>query len=215
MELTRTRVITGLFDEYDDFCALVTGLSPVQWDTPTRCEGWLVRDVAAHVLGAAADTLDGSIGRRSPDEQAAALRGLDPATLSTTLREAVGGLRPRFEKLTDDLWLRPSGLPGMTIGEGLLTLWYDLFMHGDDIRAALGLPSRRGLSLAAAVECLRHRLTRSRWGPARFELDGFGEVEFGDDGPLLRGDPFDFVLVASGRADPAIFGVDESINVHR
>lgn len=28
---------------------LLTGLTPGEWDTPSLCEGWTVRDVAAHL----------------------------------------------------------------------------------------------------------------------------------------------------------------------
>jgi SAM-dependent methyltransferase len=39
--------------EYDRFGALLRGLAPGDWDTPTVCDQWDVRAVAAHVLGAA------------------------------------------------------------------------------------------------------------------------------------------------------------------
>lgn len=36
--------------EREDFANLLAGLSPAQWEHPTLCERWRVRDVVAHVL---------------------------------------------------------------------------------------------------------------------------------------------------------------------
>jgi uncharacterized protein (TIGR03083 family) len=37
-------------EEREDFADLLDGLSPEQWEQPTLCERWRVRDVVAHVL---------------------------------------------------------------------------------------------------------------------------------------------------------------------
>ncbi|ORW04581.1 maleylpyruvate isomerase family mycothiol-dependent enzyme [Mycobacterium kyorinense] len=37
-------------EEREDFAKLLAGLSPAQWEQPTLCERWRVRDVVAHVL---------------------------------------------------------------------------------------------------------------------------------------------------------------------
>jgi uncharacterized protein (TIGR03083 family) len=215
MDLTRPEVVSGLLEEYAAFADLVAGLAPAGWEAPTRCTRWQVRDVAAHVLGNAVDTLHGTIGGRSQDQQAAALRGHGPPALAAELRAAAGRLRPVLGGLGDGMWHRPSRVPGLTVGDGVRTLWHDTYVHGDDIRAALGLPGRRGAALHATVGYLRDRLTRAGWGPARFELEGLGVVAVGSGGPLLRADPLDFVLVATGRADPALLGVDDSIDIYR
>jgi len=39
--------------EYQRFTTLLRGLAPGDWNTPTVCDRWDVRAVAAHVLGAA------------------------------------------------------------------------------------------------------------------------------------------------------------------
>jgi uncharacterized protein (TIGR03083 family) len=38
-------------EEREDLAALLAELSPTQWDMPTLCERWRVRDVVAHVIG--------------------------------------------------------------------------------------------------------------------------------------------------------------------
>jgi hypothetical protein len=37
-------------EERRDFAGLIAGLSPDQWEQPSLCERWRVRDVVAHVL---------------------------------------------------------------------------------------------------------------------------------------------------------------------
>lgn len=38
------------YEERQDFAELLAGLSPEQWEQPSLCEHWRVRDVVAHVL---------------------------------------------------------------------------------------------------------------------------------------------------------------------
>ena len=46
--------ITALWDHVEaerrDIAALLESLSPQEWVEPSLCEGWRVRDVAAHLL---------------------------------------------------------------------------------------------------------------------------------------------------------------------
>jgi uncharacterized protein (TIGR03083 family) len=44
-------------DERADLAALLATLSPQQWEAPTLCAGWRVRDVVAHMISY--DELDG------------------------------------------------------------------------------------------------------------------------------------------------------------
>ncbi|GIH96203.1 maleylpyruvate isomerase family mycothiol-dependent enzyme [Planobispora siamensis] len=216
MELTPTQTIDGLIAEYEDFADLVGGLSPQELDTPTRCAGWAVRDVAGHVTGGALDTVALTIGARSPDQQAADLRDHDHAA---ELRKAAAELRALLEAAVS-AWDRPSMAPDRTIGNGVLTLWYDTYMHADDVRSALGRPSERGPGLAASVRWMLEELGRKGWGPARVSLTGLrergaGEAEIGGGGPLVRADALRFMLAATGRIDPAEVGLDESVNIYR
>ncbi|WP_433179184.1 maleylpyruvate isomerase family mycothiol-dependent enzyme [Actinoallomurus sp. CA-150999] len=212
--MSREEVVAGLSGQYAAFAALIDGLTAEEWDAPTRCAGWRVRDVAGHVVGNAADTANGVAGTRTPDEQARAFRGGGPDDLAAELRASAGRLIPLLETLDDRVWARPSPVPGRSIGNGVHTLWYDTFVHGDDVRAALGRPADRGPGLAGSVDWLRDELERLGRGPYRLVLDGLGEYAIGAGGPVLRGDPLRFTLVATGRADPAEFGTDAGVNVH-
>ncbi len=37
-------------DEREEFAALLDGLTPQQWESPTLCELWRVREVAVHTV---------------------------------------------------------------------------------------------------------------------------------------------------------------------
>ena len=94
-------------------------------------------------------------------------------------------------------------------------MWYDAFVHGDDMRSAIGQPSRPGPGLVACVLWVRAELERKGWPGARLLLDGMEEIAIGPGGPVVRGDPLRFVLAASGRASPAGLGLDDGVNVYR
>jgi len=212
--MERADVVTGLFAEYDGFAELIAPLSMDEWRTPTRCEAWQVRDVAGHVVGTAIDIASGAVGSRTPDEQARALREEPPAELAARLRAAADRVRPFFGALSEEAWAGPSPVAGRSLGNGILTLLYDTFVHADDIRTALGRPADRGAGLEASVHWVREELERRGWGPARLVLDGVGERSIGAGGPVLRADPLRFLLAATGRVDPAELGMDESVNIY-
>ena len=103
-----------------------------------------------------------------------------------------------------------------TLGEGVEALWYDAYVHGEDIRAAIGRVPEPGPGLRASVAHLSDLLSQRDWGPATLALDGVDEFPVsGGGGRRVTGDPLQFVLVATGRADPAAVGLDETVNVYR
>ncbi|WP_026414071.1 maleylpyruvate isomerase family mycothiol-dependent enzyme [Actinomadura oligospora] len=209
--LDRDTTVSGLMAEFRAFADLVEGLTEDEWNTPTRCDGWLVRDVAAHVLGNIVDVIAGEAGHRSPDDQAHALREDSPADYATTLRAAVDALEPRFARLTDELWAAPGPLD-RTIGNGVTMLWYDAYVHTDDVRDALGRPAASGPGLGAALSWLRDELEDRV--AVTLRLDGYPEAEVGGGGTVVTGDPHRFVLVATGRLDASTLGLPPQVNVH-
>jgi uncharacterized protein (TIGR03083 family) len=117
-------------EERADLLALLRELTPAQWEAPSLCAQWRVRDVATHIV--------------SYDELSKA------ATAATFLR---GGLIPskvnevaldRYRELDPDGIVglvarnqQPRGLPAGFKGGIALT---DGTLHHQDIRRALGLP---------------------------------------------------------------------------
>ena len=201
MALPRDQVSEGLLAELQRFEDLVRPLSDEEWSTSTRCDGWTVGDVARHVIGSVADVaagrLDGlgtpEVTAREVDERA----GRSPAELAdecAEVRVAAAGLLPLFD---DDAWAAPApgGYEG-TLGDGVEALWYDTWLHADDIRSSLGRPSEPGDSLVAGISHVGSELRKR------------GQA---DD---VVGDPFTWVLVATGRAEPAAIGADAPINIY-
>jgi uncharacterized protein (TIGR03083 family) len=213
--LANAEVAGGCVAAYDDFAALIDALDADAWRAPTRCTGWEVRDVAAHVAGLASDALSGTPGTRTPDEHAADLRGHSPAELAAQLRESRDVFASFFGGLDDAAWDGASPVPDMSLARGVLGLWFDTHVHADDVRAALGREPDRGPGLSAAVAFLAYTLSKDGWGPATLKLDGMTPRDIGAGGRLITGDPHQFMLVATGRADPGSLGVDPTINVYR
>ncbi|AIJ22203.1 hypothetical protein [Amycolatopsis methanolica] len=105
-------------------------------------------------------------------------------------------------------------MQGRTVGNGVLTLWYDAYVHGDDIRAALGREPERDSRLTAAVHWVAESLRQKGWGPARLELRGFGPVDIDSGGDTVEADALELVLTASGRHAPAALGLGGDVNVY-
>ena len=77
----------------------------------------------------------------------------------------------------------PGGYEG-TLGDGVEALWYDTWLHGDDIRAAVGRPSVQGDGMRGGVSHVRFELAKRGWE---------GDV------PTEGDEAFAFILAATGR----------------
>ena len=222
MTLPRETVTTGMIAEYEAFADLVRSLSDDEWNRSTRCEGWRVADVAAHVAGILDDVvhfrLDGIGTPEATQRQVDERRHLGPAELADELEQNAKLGSDVAGSFDDDSWNgpAPAGLPH-TVGFGVEGLWYDTYVHGDDIRAATGRQSVRAPeSLRASVSHLAQLLEDRGWGPAVLDLDGVEPFPVAGGGDRrVTGDALDFVLAATGRADPSSLGLDEGVNVYR
>jgi uncharacterized protein (TIGR03083 family) len=121
-----------------DLAALLDDLSDDEWQHPSLCEGWRVRDVAAHLAlaqtGAVRATLDllraGGSLRRMIHDSAVRHAALPPEQFAAQLRGMAGSRRRA---------------PGVTPLEPLL----DVLVHGQDIAVPLG--RSRTMPVAAAT----------------------------------------------------------------
>ncbi len=93
-------------------------------------------------------------------------------------------------------------------------LWYDAFLHNNDVRAALGRPALLGPGLRASVSHVADILTDRGWGPATLDLAGAPGFTVGGGGRAVSGDALTFVLVATGRESPGALGLDETVNIY-
>jgi uncharacterized protein (TIGR03083 family) len=210
----RRRTITGLAEGYRSFAQLIGTLGDSDWTRETRCAGWQVRDVAAHVAAQAIDTVGGTIGSRTPDQQAAALRGEAPATLAAQLHTASAAVI-QLATVIDDAWSAPSPVAGLTVGQGVHALLQDAYVHGDDVRAALGMPFDAGPGLPASIDFVLRALLRdesARTEPAIAPLLIVAADRFTQQTGIAA---YEFLLAATGRGDPAPLGLPESVNIFR
>ncbi|MGW4893347.1 maleylpyruvate isomerase family mycothiol-dependent enzyme [Kitasatospora sp. NPDC004240] len=181
--------------ERREIADLLDGLTAQQWDAPSLCTGWRVREVAAHMsmgfrhplprvlaeLVRSGGSLDRTTDRLARADAAAAT----PARLADWLRD--NARHP---------WKPPVGGPAAALGHDVV--------HGLDITVALGLDRR------VPEERLRPLLDRVTRRGARFfgaDLSGVQlravdlDWSFGS-GPPLTGTAQDLLLVAFGRALP-------------
>src|SRR4051794_29392219 len=91
MVLPREEVLAGTISEYAAFEELLRSLDAKQWTAATRCAGWTVADVAAHVTGTIADVAEGRFAElAAPDateRQASERRGRSAEEVADELHE--------------------------------------------------------------------------------------------------------------------------------
>lgn len=104
------------------FAALIEGTAPDRWSSPSPCEGWLARDVVAHVVDFSAHVL-GEQGLSDPPQFA---DFDDPAAAFNATREVVQGLLDNA-KTTDK-----------EAGKLHWELTFDLAPHSWDLAVATG-----------------------------------------------------------------------------
>jgi len=120
-----------------DLADFLDTLTPEQWETPSLCAGWTVRQVAAHITHSTTDWWRLTFGllRSGMRFNALTLRmgredGRTPEEITAALRAMVGGRR------------RP---PGTAVADPLM----DVLVHGQAIAVPLGLA--RAMPVPAAV----------------------------------------------------------------
>jgi uncharacterized protein (TIGR03083 family) len=186
-----TEPIWSYIDEQRaDLAGFLDTLTPEQWETPSLCPDWTVRQVAAHIThsttnwgrlslelmrsGFRFNALTSRMGRedvRPPEEITAAMRAM------------IGGRR------------RP---PGTAVADPLM----DVMVHGQDIAVPLGI--ERAMPIPPAV-IVAQRLwkmgfpfnVRKRFSNVAFSATD-ADFEVGD-GEVVRGPIQDIVMVLSGR----------------
>ncbi len=114
--------------ERTDLADLLETLTPGQWEAPSLCEDWRVRDVVAHVMSFDGVTLLGMF-RRAIRARFVHINQVGVNELaSLTTEQLLHRLRTQ---------LRPQGL-ATTLGGRLALL--DVTIHHQDIRRPLGMP---------------------------------------------------------------------------
>lgn len=217
--LDRAEVLTGVSQELSAFAGLIGGLRDDDLDTMTRCAGWTIRDVAGHVVGTIVDITEGRLeGQGQPSvtaRQAKERASRTPRELAAELASALPRLKVLLSSLPIEAWDGPAGtgLPG-TLGFAVEAIWYNAYVHADDIRAAILLPPERGPGLRCAVHHIAGYLGQRNGVSLTLDLDGIDTIEVGGGGQAVRGDPLLFILAATGRRGAAEIGWPTWLNVY-
>jgi uncharacterized protein (TIGR03083 family) len=161
----------------------LSALTPAQWDLPTPCEGWSVRDVAAH-LG----HLEGmSHGFPQPDPATgfdpAGMSGLDAVTNAgvaarrpwTTdevleeVRSASAATLDQIRRFSEDDWQRqmPSPVGMLPTHQALDLRLADVWVHLLDIRSGLGEPPSADREPEAAAAVIHRAVRLTGWGAVK------------------------------------------------
>lgn len=219
MTLDRDTVLHGIEAELGSFAELLRSLSDPDLEAPTRCDGWAVGDVAGHVVGTVVDVTVGNLdGQGTPpvtDRQARERRGRSADQLADELDAARPTLMSILTSFDAEAFSGLSPLdPSYTLGFALEAIWYDAYLHADDIRAALGRPSERGAGLRCAVHHVAGYLEHRGSEPMTLALVGLEPVPVAGGGSETTADPLDFVLAVTGRRDPRGLGLDPRLNVY-
>lgn len=191
--MERNDVWTAIDEHRRALVRLLEGLSDDEWRQPSLCDGWTVRQVAAHL--ALQNTTWSMLPQAVPD--LVRHGGMNGAIHAMACRHAglpaeviVGQIRDRI-----GVW-RP--LPTLTFRETAI----DYLVHGQDIAVPLGrsLPMPPGLAVVAADRVW----SRSRMFHARKKLAGYRLIA--DDaswsagqGPDICGPISALLLLLTGR----------------
>jgi len=160
--MDRSEVWTAIDDQRRALVDLLEGLSGEEWRQPSLCEGWTIRQVAAHLA------LQNTTWSAMPRAVLDLVRhgGMNGAIHAMACRHAelpaeaiIGEIRDRV-----GVW-RP--LPTVTVRETAI----DYLVHGQDIAVPLGrtLPMPGGLAVIAADRVW----SRPRMFHARKKLAGY------------------------------------------
>ncbi len=173
---------------------LLAGLSPAEWERPTRCGDWRVRDVAAH-LTVAARVSYGTAGR----EFLRARGNVDRMIHDTAVRDAALPVEEIVANLRAIIGSRRLA-PGTTRREPLI----DILVHGQDIALALG---RERTMPPAAARDAAERVWTMRFPPRPWPLPRARlvatDIEWarGEEGAEIRGPISALLLVLTGRGE--------------
>jgi len=187
-------ISTLVQDERDEFVAFLASLAPEQWDMPSLCTEWTVKQLALHYL---------SLGETGPGGLVRALVA-SGFSLDGAVNRLVAAREQRSTgELVQQLRTLPtrSGLYRLFKPAGLLL---ETFTHHQDARRPLGAAARdvppERLTLVAETAVTSDGATgaKKRARGLRFEAT---DIDWSHgDGPVVQGPAEAIVLTVTGRA---------------
>ncbi len=148
----------AIADERRALADLLAGLTPEQWETPSLCGAWTVKEVAVHLLP--------TVGKGLAEFGVAMVRArgnFHRANLAVASRHAAAlGAEDVVAALRDG-----AGSRFTPPGVGVIGPYTDVLAHGEDIRVPLGLDDDRPAERwRPALDFLFTRTARTGFLPA-------------------------------------------------
>lgn len=155
--LDKDDVLSGLFGSWDAIEALLTGLTPEQWQAPTALPGWTVQDVVSHILGTemmlggtptpeidvtGRDHVHNEIGALN-ERWVAHLRGKSPEEMLALFREVAAQRKATLSAMPIEEWNTVTFTPAGpdSYGRFMRVRTFDCWIHEHDIRDAVSAPA--------------------------------------------------------------------------
>lgn len=149
-------VVAVLAEEWEAICELCAALSEGEWELPSECPGWTVRDVLSHLIGVERMLL-GDQAPPTPAERAphirndmgaaneawvAARRGIPGREVLEEFREVTARRLEQLEGLPPERFdeVGPSPVGQVPYREFMHVRVMDCWVHEQDIRVATGRP---------------------------------------------------------------------------
>ncbi len=176
-------LLTGLQEAWGGAVALLRGVDDDQWDLPTPCEGWAVRDVAAH-LGHVEGIAHGYPQPPTPgdfdpnafrgfhaftEEGVAARRPLPVDDVLGEVVTAAGATLAQVGAYGPDDWEQPAPSPvGVVPAHQAAEIrMSDVLVHLFDLRTALGLPIDEDTEPTASRILVDRAIRLTGWGAVK------------------------------------------------
>jgi uncharacterized protein (TIGR03083 family) len=188
--MDKSQIWPTIHAERKALAADLEGLTDAQWNTPSLCTDWTVRDVLAHMTGTAKKTtLNFFPSLVANGFSLSKVQNKDIAQI-----EAAGDVLGAFKSVMD----RTTAPPGPT-----LTWLGETLVHGDDIRRPLGIAYDYPPAAAAAVAD-SYKATNLVMG-AKKRIAGVKlvatDIDWSHgDGAEARGSMMALLMVMAGRA---------------
>jgi uncharacterized protein (TIGR03083 family) len=169
----------------------LVGLSAAEWETPSLCVGWAVRDVVAHLAATARLSRTG-FAREFVRARLSVERIVERQLTQARERDASASLTA----------LRSAADYGASPPLPLITRVTEIVVHGEDVRRPLGI--NHTYTPRWNAEAVAY-LFGDRPSGGKKRLKGLAlaatDVEFSiGDGPLVKGPALALLLAASGRS---------------
>ena len=204
---------------------VLDGCSDADWDKPSRCPGWSVKDIASHIVSLERVLLGEPAGSTDfqtvIDNGVSARSGVAGSEVLEELREVIDAAHLLLSSSTGEEeieWLGRTLPRAKVMDRRIIDIWF----HEQDLRAALGVPgglespgalfaySYMSAGLArvlsnASLEFGTFSIVTT--GPGAFKMhyviDGDGNVMLGENlgATVLTMATSDWVSLISGRSD--------------